>query len=99
MTLGPNRFYKPSQRLIPTSRPGRPGLSKMTGGQTSCYPSPSWFISAAPKEGVAAECNRHPLSVLPRLRSQGAQDHCSPCYPDAPLQRRVGVQPGEVAPR
>src|SRR5215212_8445424 len=34
-----------------------------------------------------------------RLRSQGAQGYCSPHYPEAPLQFRVGVQPREVAPR
>jgi hypothetical protein len=67
----------------------RPGLLEDSG--LNLLPMPRLDLSAAPKEGVAAECNRHPLSALPRLRSQGAQDHCSPHYLDAPLQCRVGV--------
>jgi len=34
-----------------------PSLWQQTGGRTYYYPSPSWFLSAAPMEGIAAERN------------------------------------------
>jgi hypothetical protein len=49
---GPNRFYEPSKRLLRTSCPGRPASLKRPGGRTSCYPSPSWFLSAALGRGL-----------------------------------------------
>src|SRR5919112_5707271 len=42
---GANRFYEPSMRLVCPSRPGRPGLSKTTGGEPPATPTPSWLLS------------------------------------------------------
>src|SRR5919112_5105240 len=50
------------------------GLSKTTGERTSCYPSPSWFLSASPKGGVAAECFRSSYGYLLLVRRPTATD-------------------------
>jgi hypothetical protein len=55
MTLGPNRFYEPSNRLQRTSCSGRTASLRRPEGRTSCYPSPSWFLSAATPFLGAAE--------------------------------------------
>ena len=39
------------------------GLSKTTGGRTSCYPSPAGFSPPCPRKEVAAERNNAGLPV------------------------------------
>src|SRR5215208_5218917 len=51
------------------------------------------------KGGGCGGMKRHTSSAPSRLRSQGTQGYRSSNHPEAPLQCRVGVQPGEVAPR
>jgi hypothetical protein len=60
---GSTRWEKPSERLIPAPKPGRPGHSKRTSVTTPAYP-PSMALSAAPREGVAAETNLAPYRGL-----------------------------------
>jgi hypothetical protein len=53
--VGPNGMLQ-GFKIACTRIGARPtGLWQQTEDRTSCYPYPSWFISAAPKGEVAAE--------------------------------------------
>ena len=56
-TLGPNRFYDPSKRLLRVSSPGDRASLEPPGIESPDYPRLQLIHSAAPKEGVAAERN------------------------------------------
>jgi hypothetical protein len=53
-------FKTASTHILP--RPT--GLSKTTGGRISCYPSPSWLLSATPKGGTCGGTNLYRSAAL-----------------------------------
>ena len=84
------RWENTSQRLVRPSRPGRPASLRRPEGRTSCYPSPSWFLSATPKGGVAAERNSAPFPG----RTPRVKPGCLPCLPCLPRQVRMVLLEG-----
>jgi hypothetical protein len=72
-TLGGLGFYEPSKRLLRTSRAGDRAKLTRAGVEPLATPTP-FLISAAPKEGVAAERNDTP-TVVPKSCIDGTADN------------------------
>jgi hypothetical protein len=92
-------WQKPSKRLLPAWRAGRPGLSRATEGRISCYPSPGWFPFAAPKGGSCGGMNRWRLALLVHesfgliYAHEASLLRCLPYYPRAPVASSLAPRP------
>jgi hypothetical protein len=64
-------------RLVHTPESGRPDLRNNSGGLNSCYPCPSWFLSAAPKGGSCGGMNRDQHSLNAAVAMERVIDYCA----------------------